>query len=150
VRRRLFFSWFGTTLAGLGSAIAIAGGSCLRFLFPRSYYESPRVFGAGVPTDLRMGPPTLLPAQRVFLSRQKAGVAAMTATCTHLGCTVEWFGNDRCFHCPCHGSIYTADGTVLRGPAQHQLEHYPVGLTPAGELRVDRRRTVPAGQRLKV
>jgi cytochrome b6-f complex iron-sulfur subunit len=130
--------------------VAVACVSCLRFLFPKAYYEPPRVFPAGNPADLRVGPPTLIPAHRVFLSRQKAGVSAMTAVCTHLGCTVEWFGNDRSFHCPCHGSIYNADGSVVRGPAQRELEHYAVGLAPTGELRVDRRRSVPAGQRLKI
>ena len=150
MRRIFLLNSFRVVVGACCAAVAAGCAGVVRFLFPRAYYESPRVFTVGAPADLRIGPPTLLPAHRVFLSRQKNGAAAMTATCTHLGCTVEWFGNDRSFHCPCHGSIYTADGAVRRGPAQRELEQYLVGLSPNGELRVDKRRTVPADRRLKV
>ncbi|WP_421654342.1 Rieske 2Fe-2S domain-containing protein [Leptothermofonsia sp. ETS-13] len=37
--------------------------------------------------------------------------------CTHLGCTFPWNAVDQQFQCPCHGSLYASDGTVIRGPA---------------------------------
>lgn len=37
--------------------------------------------------------------------------------CTHLGCTFPWNPTDQQFQCPCHGSRYAPDGTVVRGPA---------------------------------
>jgi cytochrome b6-f complex iron-sulfur subunit len=37
--------------------------------------------------------------------------------CTHLGCTFPWNANENQFQCPCHGSLYDAEGRVLRGPA---------------------------------
>ena len=42
---------------------------------------------------------------------------ALSAACTHKGCTVTWSNADRTWHCPCHGSIFAADGSVLHGPA---------------------------------
>ncbi|MFB8794608.1 MAG: cytochrome b6-f complex iron-sulfur subunit [Microcoleus sp.] len=42
--------------------------------------------------------------------------------CTHLGCTFPWNGTDQEFQCPCHGSRYSADGSVLRGPAPLPLK----------------------------
>jgi cytochrome b6-f complex iron-sulfur subunit len=42
--------------------------------------------------------------------------------CTHLGCTFPWNPLDGEFQCPCHGSRYAADGTVLRGPAPLPLK----------------------------
>ena len=42
--------------------------------------------------------------------------------CTHLGCTFPWNETDQQFQCPCHGSRYSADGSVLRGPAPLPLK----------------------------
>jgi len=42
--------------------------------------------------------------------------------CTHLGCTFPWNANDQQFQCPCHGSLYDPDGSVVRGPAPLPLK----------------------------
>lgn len=42
--------------------------------------------------------------------------------CTHLGCTFPWNTIDQQFQCPCHGSLYAPDGTVVRGPAPLPLK----------------------------
>lgn len=42
--------------------------------------------------------------------------------CTHLGCTFPWNPVDQQFQCPCHGSRYTPDGAVVRGPANLPLK----------------------------
>lgn len=42
--------------------------------------------------------------------------------CTHLGCTFPWNSIDQQFQCPCHGSRYAPDGTVVRGPAPLPLK----------------------------
>ena len=48
---------------------------------------------------------------------------ALTATCTHEGCTVSGFASSR-FVCPCHGSQFTTTGTVAQGPATRSLQSY--------------------------
>lgn len=51
---------------------------------------------------------------------------AYSLRCTHLGCTVGWNAEARSFDCPCHGSRFNADGSVLRGPAKQPLRSYGV------------------------
>ncbi|MGH7457663.1 MAG: ubiquinol-cytochrome c reductase iron-sulfur subunit [Longimicrobiaceae bacterium] len=58
--------------------------------------------------------------------------AALSPVCTHLGCTVNIEGAR--LVCPCHGSTYDREGSVLRGPAERPLQRFPATVTPGGEL----------------
>ena len=53
-------------------------------------------------------------------------VHAVSAVCTHMGCILGWNGTDRTWDCPCHGSRFELDGTVLAGPAVLPLERKPI------------------------
>ena len=48
---------------------------------------------------------------------------AMTAVCTHEGCTVSEFDGSL-FICPCHGSEYSTTGAVVQGPAPSALTRF--------------------------
>jgi glycine/D-amino acid oxidase-like deaminating enzyme/nitrite reductase/ring-hydroxylating ferredoxin subunit len=47
---------------------------------------------------------------------------AVSLRCTHLGCLVRFNGAERSWDCPCHGSRFDLDGTVLEGPATRPLQ----------------------------
>lgn len=49
---------------------------------------------------------------------------AVSAVCTHAGCTVAWNGEQSLFACPCHGSNFNPDGTVDSGPTREPLETF--------------------------
>ena len=58
---------------------------------------------------------------KILISRPtETTVAAFSAICTHMGCTVAPAGKE--LDCPCHGSRYNATtGAVLSGPAPRAL-----------------------------
>ncbi|MDR7208727.1 FAD-dependent oxidoreductase [Flavobacterium piscis] len=46
---------------------------------------------------------------------------AFSAVCPHLGCIVQWNGDEKSFDCPCHGSRFDTEGAVINGPAATDL-----------------------------
>ena len=62
---------------------------------------------------------------RFFLMADASGIYALTAICTHRGCTVGAPDADG-FDCPCHDSAYDRQGRVTQGPAQVALRHLKV------------------------
>ncbi len=83
-----------------------------------------------------------------LLIKDGGGIYAMTAVCTHLGCTVGLPAGGRIV-CPCHGSEYNLAGGNLVGPAPSPLVHFQVAeASPGGFLVVNTGTTVSASTRL--
>ena len=43
--------------------------------------------------------------------------------CTHMGCQLEWNGDEKCWECPCHGSRFSYMGELIDNPAQRHLNN---------------------------
>ena len=80
-----------------------------------------RVPLADIPTDQ---PVTIKLSSKttVFLQKKEGEIMALSAKCTHRGCTVKYQDfNDR-YWCHCHGGTYALDGTVLSPPPTQPLK----------------------------
>lgn len=151
MNRRNFLSWGSAGVVTLGTGVAVSLGAVVRFLMPSVFYEPPQTFKIGTPGDFAFSVPTFLVDEKIFVFRDREkGFSVASAVCTHLGCTVAHFQSDNRFHCPCHGSVFAPDGSVIHGPAPKPLQWFEVTLARDGQLRVDKDKVVPAGYRLMV
>jgi len=63
---------------------------------------------------------------RVFIVSAPEGLAVFSATCSHLGCLVNYHKDKREFVCPCHGGRYDLAGRNIAGPPPAPLTRLPV------------------------
>jgi cytochrome b6-f complex iron-sulfur subunit len=140
----LVFGWCAALLA-LGASAAAAG----RFMIPNVLYEADARFKALKPEDYPDGV-TFLPGPRLFLIRKGNSFRAVSAVCTHLGCTVNLNPDGKGFACPCHGSRFDEQARVIGGPAPKPLAWFPVSLSRDGRLMVDTTQSVSPDKYLVV
>jgi Rieske Fe-S protein len=60
-------------------------------------------------------------AKHAVYRGEDGSIVERSAICTHVGCIVHWNSFEKCWDCPCHGSQFEPDGTVLNGPAVRPL-----------------------------
>lgn len=60
-------------------------------------------------------------AKHAVYRAEDGSIVERSAVCTHVGCIVHWNSFEKCWDCPCHGSQFRSDGTVLNGPAVRPL-----------------------------
>ena len=58
-----------------------------------------------------------------YAVNNKGKVQVFAINCSHLGCSIALNEKDKTLDCPCHGSRFHLDGTVLQGPAPAPLSH---------------------------
>ncbi|HLO67443.1 MAG TPA: ubiquinol-cytochrome c reductase iron-sulfur subunit [Holophaga sp.] len=144
VSRRKALAWItGGGLVGSGVLSAISN---FVFIKPRATYGAPQRFSIGKPDDYPAGTRIALETRRICVVREGNRIAALSTTCTHLGCIVGLA--DTGFACPCHGSRFDPDGTVTGGPAPKPLPWFKITLAPNGEIEVDKDIEVAPGSYL--
>ena len=128
--RRRFLRLMGKGSVGLAFLIQIAAAA--RAFVPNVLYEPLRRFKLRKPKDYPPGV-TFNADRRLFVVRDEDDF--------------QWRQDERRFDCPCHGSRFREDGTVISGPAPRPLEWYAVALSPDGYLEVDTAEQVARGFR---
>ena len=124
-REFLMYAWG----ASLGVLAAGSGVASYAFGLPRF---KPGEFGG----EFNLGPASALPAVnaapvpnttgKFWMVRTEDGVRALYKVCTHLGCLYEWDTLNYRFQCPCHGSRFWLDGSLMRGPAARGLDQFTI------------------------
>ncbi|HET9318122.1 MAG TPA: ubiquinol-cytochrome c reductase iron-sulfur subunit [Bryobacteraceae bacterium] len=139
IPRRRFYLTF---IYGLWSSVAAAlAAPALLYLFlpPKVRRESEWI-EAGDITTLQ----PKIPVEMVFRKNRVDGwkissekqtawvvklpdqIVAFGPQCTHLGCAYHWDEAKSEFICPCHNSVFAANGVVTSGPAPRPLDRYDV------------------------
>jgi menaquinol-cytochrome c reductase iron-sulfur subunit len=151
---------------GIGGGLAALGAQAIasmRSIVPNVSYDAPTTVKLGMPNDFPEGM-KFLPDQRLFVFREGRTFHAVSAVCTHLGCTVRAEALPRAesrtvegqplrlthrFLCPCHGSKYGGDGMNVEGPAPRPLAWFALSVAADdGQLVVDLAREVGRDFRL--
>jgi len=64
--------------------------------------------------------------ESVYVERTANGkLRVLSSICPHLGCTVQWRASKGDFLCPCHGSVYSQQGKLMKGPARRGMDPLP-------------------------
>lgn len=84
-----------------------------------------------VTQSLAVGGVYLAPEFALFKDKEK--VWAVSRTCTHLGCRLNYIEKDKMLICPCHQSQFTPVGKRIAGPAKKNLPHFSVEIMSDGD-----------------
>lgn len=131
---------WGSFAAAMALGTYAAG---VRYMFPNVLNEPEKRIRVGLMDKFREMPPggvnEEFKPQGIWIVRVEDRIAALSTTCTHLGCIPSWLEADRKFKCPCHGSGFKQEGINFEGPAPRPLERFKVGVED-GVLVVDKGR----------
>jgi len=146
------------TIFSIVGAFALQAWYYIQFLFPQGLTNKRLRQKIGRPDDFRDGI-TFLDTLRIFIVKDDHEFYALSAVCTHLGCTVKKTqshnhnqnGENFEFDCPCHGSRFDENGKRIAGPARKPLPRYALFVAKDdGQLIVDLNEEVDNRFRLRI
>ena len=71
----------------------------------------------------------------VFVRPQDGEGLAYSRKCAHLGCSIDFDSQRRCFKCPCHQGAYDSrTGQVMYGPPPRPLDQIVLQMRAGGEV----------------
>ena len=131
--RRDFLTLAWKSLLAVSGALSFAG--VLRFLSHEPYPSPVTKFDLGLAEDFPPGTVARIPEASAMVVHAEQGLVAYSLVCPHLGCTVE--SQKDGFECPCHGSRFDPQGSLVRGPASQGLRILKLEVDQAGHLILD-------------
>lgn len=65
-------------------------------------------------------------SETVYVTNSEKGeLQVLSSICPHMGCTIAWREGQHDFYCPCHGSVFEADGKHVSGPSPRGMDPLP-------------------------
>lgn len=126
MNRRTFLAWVG--VGSLASFFPMALAACSEPKAPANSSTRPDGFiPVGTLQELEQKGSILnskIPALIIHNPKNSQDISAFNPTCPHAGCDVKWKANKEEFICPCHGSEFSGDGKLIKGPAHQGLKAY--------------------------
>lgn len=129
-RRRWISYLLGTSL----------GATVISFLYPVLRYIVPPLSSEPSLSEIELDvkPSAILPnsgrivpfaGKPILLFRTAAGeLKALSATCTHLACTVQYRAERADIWCACHNGVYDPNGSNISGPPPRPLTRLDVNI----------------------
>ena len=118
----------------------------IKFLSYQQPAETPTKLVLQEYTVYPPGSVTPVPLLKAWIMHDESGLYALSAVCSHLGCTVGEATSG--FECPCHGSRFNLHGAMLQGPAMKPLEYLQLILSEDKKVVLDNTIKVSPDQRL--
>jgi cytochrome b6-f complex iron-sulfur subunit len=70
----------------------------------------------------------------MLLKKADGSMEALSMLCTHTCCQCQYDSSTTDIYCPCHGSIFDQNGSVLRGPAPTNLPSIQLSIDSNGNI----------------
>jgi cytochrome b6-f complex iron-sulfur subunit len=124
-----------------GLLVASAGGiyGSVKSLYPTINYDPSLKAEIGLPEEfigVRMKQ-VQVGGRKISVMKGDNGFYALVRNCTHMGCIPYLSDEEQLFRCPCHGSVFTLEGDVVKGPAPEPLYRASIIVNPRGRIEIN-------------
>ena len=127
---------------GVGTLLAASAGglyASVKSLYPTvEYHASMKAeigpvedFAGDVLKEVQIG------GRKISVMKGDNGLYALVRNCTHMGCIPYLDDAAGKFRCPCHGSVFTLEGDVEKGPAPVPLYRAAITVNHRGLVEVN-------------
>jgi cytochrome b6-f complex iron-sulfur subunit len=129
-------------MAGVGGLLATSAGgifASVRSLYPTINYEPSLKAEIGLPEEFAGDSmkQVQIDTSKISIMKGDNGLYALVRNCTHMGCIPYLDNEEQLFRCPCHGSVFTLEGDVVKGPAPEPLYRASITVNPRGRIEIN-------------
>jgi cytochrome b6-f complex iron-sulfur subunit len=129
-------------MAGVGGLLATSAGgifASMRSLYPTINYEPSLKAEIGLPEEFAgvSMKQVQIGGSKISILKGDNGLYALVRNCTHMGCIPYLDNVEQLFRCPCHGSVFTLEGDVVKGPAPEPLYRASITVNPRGRVEIN-------------